>query len=71
MAFTIPDSDEAIGQHQARWMQSYVDALVAGIGNAGVLLGCVPSVTCSNIRVSVPAGTVRVNGTRGRCPAAR
>lgn len=63
MAFTIPDNDEATSTNQALWMQTDINALVAGIGGDGVVSGCaVTAQGTPDMTVAVAAGTVRLAG---------
>jgi hypothetical protein len=64
VAFTIPDNDEVSSPyHQARWMQTDIDALVSGIAGNGILSGCAVTAQGSpNMTVAVAAGLVLIAG---------
>lgn len=63
MPFTIPDNDEAFHANQAIWMQTDINAIIAGIGGDGVVSGCAVTAQGSpDMTVAVAAGYIRVAG---------
>jgi hypothetical protein len=64
MAFTLPDNDEAFNNNQSIWMQTDINALVAGIQGDGVVSGCAPTAQGTpDMTVAVAAGTIQVSDT--------
>jgi hypothetical protein len=64
LAFTIPNNDEAYNPNQSIWMQTDIDALVAGHRGEGVISGCdVTAQGVPNMTVAVASGKVRVSQT--------
>ena len=65
MPFSILDNDEAFNTTQSIWMQTDINALVAGIGADGVLTGCTVTAQGSpDMTLAVAAGEVLVSGTK-------
>lgn len=65
MAFSLPDLSEAAFPHQAKFYQTDIDILVAGMAGTGVISGCAVTAQGSpNMTVAVAAGTVSVAGTQ-------
>ena len=65
MSFTIPDNDEAFHNNQATWMQTDINALVAGLANNGVVSGCAVSEDGggASMDLDVTAGTIQIEST--------
>lgn len=63
MAFTILDNDEVFNVNQAIWMQTDINALVAGFGGDGVVSGCAVTAQGSpDMTLAVASGTISIAG---------
>lgn len=83
MSFTILDNDEVFNSNQSIWMQTDINALVAGIGGDGVVSGCavtaqgspdmtlavaVGVITISGVNIAVTAGNVTITTANATNP---
>lgn len=65
MSFQILDNDESFDDNQSIWMQSDIDALVAGYAATGVLAGCaVTAQGTPDMTVAVAAGEIVSSGAK-------
>lgn len=71
MAFTIPDRDESLSPRpQSVWMQTDIDAIIAGVRDTAVLSGCtVTAQGTPDMTVAVASGDVVSGGSEAAVSA--